>query len=387
MMSRLNKLVLPLTALLIAGGLVFFFVRHKPTAKRQSKKRSVPLVEVIEVTRDSNPRRIFASGVVVPARRSAVASEVNGRIVFVSPNLERGARVKKGEVLARIDARDFRATTASAKAQVRQAELALKLEEGQAAIAKKEWATMSDGDSDSSLVLRQPQLASARAQLDAASATLMRAQTDLSRTVIRAPFDAIVSVDSAEVGQMEGPGTVLTTLVGTDEVWVEINVPVEQAQTLPSDETIKAQIRYQSGKSTLTYAADVLRILGELDIATRTAVVILRVKKPYDGHHDFPLLPGAFVQAEIVGTPINAFSIPRRALQNEEHVFVVDRKNLLRKRDIRVVWRGAENVWIEGLNDGERVLTTNLSFLSDGREVRLAPSKTDAKNSEQAGRK
>lgn len=160
---------------------------------------------------------------------------------------------------------------------------------------------------ESSLVLRQPQLNSVKATIQAAQAALDQAQLNLARTTIRAPFDAHILSQNVTVGSQVSPGDNLGRLVSTDFYWVELTVPVSKLQYLlfPDSEDEKGstvKVRLTSGWPEGTYRTGFLaNQVGALDAQTRLARVMVKVPDPLARKDkDQPeLMIGSFVEAKV----------------------------------------------------------------------------------------
>jgi RND family efflux transporter MFP subunit len=374
---KATKILLPVGVVALGLGIAVAMFVLKPRADRQKPPRPLPAVEVVKLEADEGARTVRVSGTVTAAQSAALSPEVSGRVTFVSPALQRGGRVKKGDVLFRVDSRDYAIGVEQAKAQLAQARMNLKLEESRSDVASREWKLLGKKERESDLALRKPQLANAQAQFAGAEAGLKRAEINLARATVRAPWDAIVQSENVEVGMLAAPGAQLVNLVGTGEVWVNAQVPLASARSLTyadgSDAPSRATVRYRAGGEVDdTYEATAVRLLGEVDRETRSAQVLLSVMKPFDAE-GLPLLPGAFVEVEIDGAPLaGAVRVPRKAVSSGDRVFIVDKDGKLQGRTLRVVWRDRASVWSrEGVVSGERALMTPLPFATDGLKVRV----------------
>ena len=369
---RALKVILPVLIVFAAIAIVAAQFVLKPRAAREPPEKAVPVVDVVRAELSAGARSVISTGTVVAASEASLSSEVTGRVTQVSPNLERGKRVKKGEVLFRVDGRDYRAAVDQAKAQVAQAELALAVENSQAAVAAREWKLLSQkGEND--LALRKPHVANARAQLKSAQAAQLRAELALSRTRVVAPFDARVQREGVELGMLAAPGAQLVQLMATDVVHVQVAVPLAAARTLrfvdDGEDASTAKVRYRAEGLQLAYDARVLRLLPEVDRQTRTAQVLLEVKAPFEA--EFPLLPGAFVEVALAGSSLaGAIKVPRRALVGAATVFV-SKDGHLSERKLEIVWRARDHVWSRtGIAADELVVVTALPYATDGMAVR-----------------
>lgn len=364
--------------------IVAFFVLRKG-ADRQPPQPRVAVVEIQQVQLGNQPVELVASGLVTPSREVTIIPEVSGRIVKQSPSLIPGGRFDKGEVLARIDARDYSLALRQEESRVRQAELELELELGRQGIAVREWEILGDGRTGDEvpLALRKPHLLNAQQSLESARGGLERAQLNLERTVLRAPFHAMILSESLDVGQVVGPTTAAVKLVGTERFWVKVSVPVGRLAALDipgvnGDEGSPATLVQSFGNGDVEYAGQVLRLLGELDAATRTAQLLVAVENPMDGA--MPLLPGSFVEVRVRGREmVNAVAIPRTALEEDERVWVVAPDETLLERRVTIGWRSPTQVIvIAGLEDGDRLVISPLSTPLVGTPVKILPGDAQA---------
>ncbi|WP_373044023.1 efflux RND transporter periplasmic adaptor subunit [Vulgatibacter sp.] len=379
-MKKPLRILLPI--LVVAVGVVFavVLIKTKPAASRERPAPIAPPVDVVEARPSPRPIQVAARGNVQAAQRVILAPELSGRIVHVAPALVPGGRVKKGDVLARIDPRDYRLAIAQQQDALRRAELELELEQGRVDIAAREWEMLGKTKSpeQAALALRKPHLAAAKQAVEAARSALQRARIALERTEIRAPFNAMVVEESAEEGRVVSPGTQIATLVGTDRFWVEVSVPLEQLSVLQipgfnGDEGSPATVRQQLGVSApAERTGAILQLQPELDPQTRTAKLLVGIDDPLgvkDGQ--LPLLVGSFVEVAFTGRVVEqAIALPRTSISDGDKVWVVSDENKLVRRTVRIAWRAENDVVVTGgLEAGERVVVSPLSLPIEGMPV------------------
>ncbi|MCG8423569.1 MAG: efflux RND transporter periplasmic adaptor subunit [Proteobacteria bacterium] len=363
----------------VGGAMAMFAMR--PTSVRGEAVVAVAVVEVVVVNKAAITAEVHASGTVIPAREVVLTPEVNGRVVWQSPNLVPGGRVAKGEVLLRLDPRDYRLAVQQEESRVKQAEIDLTLEQGKQEIARQEWERFGDKQREqrAALALRKPQLAEVEAQLRSARSGFKRARLALERTTVRAPFNALVTSERVETGQLVGPTMQVATLVGTDRFWVIASVPVEHlpALMLRKDGTgsrARVALRLGPARSSVREGR-ALRLAGGLDETTRTARVVIAVERPLDEIDGVPLLTGSYVDIAIEGKPIeDAVELPREALHGDA-VWIVDDESKLARREVRVAWRTLRTVIVTaGLEPSARVVTSPLSLPIAGMLVEITRS-------------
>ena len=197
------KKVIPATILLAGVGVAIALMSTRPKTVAQRTERPAPLVRVLEVTAQDVQLLVSTQGTVVPRTEIHVVPEVSGRVVYLAASFRAGGFFRDGDVLVRIDPREYEAAVATAAADVAQAGVAVAQELAEAEVAVREWKSLGRGPTPP-LVAREPQLAQARARRAAAEAALDRARLDLERTEILAPFDGRVRMESVAPTQNAG---------------------------------------------------------------------------------------------------------------------------------------------------------------------------------------
>ncbi len=360
----------------IGGGIAAAMVLLAPAASSGAIEVPPRAVEVVEVELSEVEAIVRATGTVQAARQVALSPEVSGRVVELDPRLRPGGRFEAGEVMLRVDARDYQTALEADRARLAQVELEVALERQRQRTAEREWALVGGEADGEPLALRRPHLAAAEANLRSAQAAVERSELNVARTRLRAPFNAIVTGQSVEVGQVVGPQGPVATLVGTDEARVVVSVPVERLASLDvpgfgGGEGSPARVRQLDGPP---WTGRVTGLVGQLDQQTRTAQLIVSIPEPLSGER--PLLPGAFVDVELVGRPIGtAARVPRVALTGGDTVWLA-RDGKLARATVEVGWRADEEVYVvSGLSDGDQVILSPLSLPIEGQGVvaRTAP--------------
>jgi RND family efflux transporter MFP subunit len=370
--------------LLVAAGITFVIFSTEPKAKRETAtKQTAMLVDVVRAERGTYRPTIVAMGTVTPARDIVLSPRVDGEIVERAPGFTPGGFVEKGELLLRIDPADYENDVAQRRSELQQAVADLELEQGRQNVAEQDYELFG-GDlagQNEALVLRQPQLNSARARVDAARAVLAQAELELERTSIEAPFDAHVLTREVNLGSQVAPGDRLGRLVGLDEYWVETTVPLSKLRwiSFPEDGGEGAPVRVRNRTAWaegVHREGYVDRQVGVLEEQTRFARVLVTVPDPLaqgPGSADRPpLVIGAFVEARIQAREIeNVVRVDRDHLRQNDTVWI-NEDGQLRIRDAEVVFRDERYAYVaSGLEQGERIVTTNLSTVVDGAKLRV----------------
>lgn len=360
-----------LSICILAFGVLGMVIMIKSASSEERQEPEPTVLTVDTVTVELKPSTVVVqgSGSVRAARILPLSAQVSGVITECAPQLEPGGRFQAGAVLARIDARDYTLAVAQEAARVQQAELDFRLAQERQTAAQREWELLGNTGDAPELASRKPQLEAAQLALESAKAGQERAELNLSRTVLRTPFAAMVQSEDLEEGQLVGPGQPVMTLIGTDEFWVRVSVPAARLDdiVLPDqaqDTQSLATVRYRPAPDkVIERDAIVKRLEATLDAQARTASLLISISDPLKTE-GMPILPGAYVDVDIQGQQReNIARLPDSALINGNTVLIATAENTLEERPVELGWRHGSDVFITaGLSNGEKVITTPISF-------------------------
>tara|TARA_B100001939_G_scaffold315415_1_gene300547 strand:- start:9194 stop:10384 length:1191 start_codon:yes stop_codon:yes gene_type:complete len=354
-------------------------------AKPEPEKKEVVIeprkVRVITARRGAVDLTVESQGTVQPRHMIDLVPEVAGKIDFVSEKFVAGGRFTKGEVILKIDPRDYQAAVYAAEARVAEAEQHLIREQQEAELARQEWEMLGKGE-PTDLVLRKPQLADAEAKLKAARADLDKARLDLERTVIRAPFNGLLTQKLVDLGQFISPGSRLGVYYSTDIL--EVRLPLSNRDLgkldlsrLHEGAPLSVTLTGSQADRESRWKGRIVRTEGVIDTKTRILYVVAELSGEELRAVDTgtPITIGQFVAARIEGRSYgNAIRLPREALRQGNSVLVVDQENKLRTRQVRVLDANRQYVVIDGgLDEGEQVCISQLGIAVDGTLVEAVP--------------
>lgn len=341
------QILLPLVALGASIGAAQGILTMRQPADHTPPPPAPTPVEVVAVRAAEHPAHVRATGTVQPSAQIDLAPQVSGRVASIAEGLTPGSRFQAGDVIARIDERDFQFAVVQAESQVAQARLNLALEEARGQQADREWK-MAGAEGDNPLAQRQPHLEAARRALSAAEASLSQARLALERTRLVAPFDCLVLSESLDVGQLVGPATPVARLIGTGRFRVRVAVPVHEMGLIriPGINAEEGSIAHVTQPladgSSLKMEGRVMKALGELDAETRTAGVLVAVDNPLDAP-GLPILPNAFVEVIIDGHSSQpTWEVPRQALVEGRYVWTASAEDKLVRREVSSSWGSPE---------------------------------------------
>lgn len=373
----INAVVFTLMIALGVGG-YSFFMGSKPKVAKKAPVKKVTTVKVIRLEKGSVPMQIKGTGTVIPARKVELKPEVSGNVAWTASQFAAGGIIKKGDVILRIDTRDYDIALRKSQSSLATAKAELMLEEGQQRVAREGIRLLDESKSSAkystALALREPQLMKAKAELEKAKADVQLAKLNLARCVLRAPFDVMIQETGVNLGSRVTTSTTVATLVAIDEYWVETAVPVDRLEHLGlSRNGITATVVRQGGIS--KWDGEVLRLTGTLTESTRLARVVVAVKDPRgleSQKFTMPLMLGDYVDVTIEGNTIqSAYKIPQNLVHNDNEIWVYEDGELV-IRKITIVWKSQDTVYaLNGISESDAVVASNLSDAYAGMSLAL----------------
>lgn len=393
--------ILVAAAILVGAAAAYRYqIKTSPRLSRKKPPTQARLVQVIGIEKADCVTTVAAMGSVMPAQQVTLRPQITGQIVEISEDVIPGGFVEAGQKLFAIDERDYEILVEQRQSDVARTLKDLKVEQGNQAVARREYELLGEvvGEEDRELVLREPQLASAEAAYRSAQATLEKARLDLSRCTITAPFNAIVQEKLVDLGGTVSLSSNLVTLVGTDEAWIELKVPLGKLKwiSIPrsngdrgSEVKIYDPLAWGRDRSR---AGRVLCLAGELEPQGLLTRLLVNVDDPFclkPENRDQPqILIGSFVSAEIQGRTLEAvFPIARSYYRDGDTVWIMDEADQLEIRPVEVVFREPGHVYVsEGLAEDERLVVTDIAAPVAGMPLRVADVADVAEGAEQEAR-
>jgi len=290
-------------------------------------------------------RYISVYGRSAPVRTVEVNAETSGRVVSIG--VERGQRVKKGEVIARLDLRDRQARLEQAKASVNE----------YAANYKAQLELKSSG------YVSEAQIAEIIAKLEGAKVELVRAKLDLDYMVIRAPFDGVLESREVEIGDFVRAGDAIATVVDNTRLIVTATLSEQDAQHVSvGDDATAILVTGQEVSGKIRYIAPVA------DLATRTFAVELEVPNP-----DGSLPAGVTSEIRIAGGTVMAHRISPSLLnldtEGEIGIKVVDDEDKVIFYPVEIARSQTNGIWVSGLPETARIITVGQGYVLPGQRV------------------
>ncbi|PRE39650.1 efflux RND transporter periplasmic adaptor subunit [Burkholderia multivorans] len=351
-----------------------------------------PTVDTTAVTSAypyQNDTQLNATGYVVPQRKAAVASKGQGRVEWLG--VLEGTRVKKDEIIARLESRDVEASLAQALAQVKVARANLGVQQAElkdaeialrrtAALAPRGAVPAAQLDTDTARVNKaRASVNSGEAAVASAEANARAAQVAVDQTVIRAPFDGIVLAKHANVGDNITPFSsasdskgAVVTIADMDTLEVEADVAESNIAKIRAGQPCEIQL---DALPDMRFAGRVSRIVPTVDRSKATVLVKVRFVD-----RDDRVLPDMSAKIAFLSKPVSAQDRqPVTAVQASAVVERGGRPVVFALQDDTVhavpVARGArigELVAVRGVKPGDTVVLAPGAALKDGAKVTVA---------------
>lgn len=311
------------------------------------------------------PELLTANGSIAAWQDASVGTEIGGlRLVEVAVNV--GDRVRRGQVLARMQRDTVEAELAQARANLTEAEASLTEARANADRARKIENSGAFSAQQVDRYLTGEAAAAARVEVMKAAlkaATLRQAQTE-----IRAPDDGTISARSATLGAVLQAGEELFRLIRQDRLEWRAEVPATALTRLHPGQ--QAQVFVAGSEAPIPAR---LRVIGPtVDAQTRNALVYADLGARGEAR------PGMFARGEIALGTTRVLALPQGAVLLRDgfaYVFQLDDAQRVTQRKVTLGRRvGDEVAILEGLAANVRVVATGVAFLADGDQVRLAPA-------------
>jgi len=351
-------------ALAVAGGIWYYASRDGDSAVPAAGGanggnggfgafggQEVPVVTVEPVRRERFTETIEAIGTALANESVTLAAKVTDTVSAV--NFDDGDYVEAGQILVQLTNREDEALLAEAEAN---------LEDAQAQLRRVEELAEQGLAPRSELDVARNREAAAKARLDSVVARL-------ADRLIRAPFSGVLGFRQVSPGTLVQPNTTITTLDDISTIKLDFTIPEKFIGDVQPGATVIARSVSYPGRD----FEGVVRTVGSrIDPVTRA--VSVRAHIP---NEDAALRPGMLLTVELASRERSALVVPEGAvfqIQDRAYVFRVDGERIARQQQIRLGARryGIVEV-VEGLEEGELVVSEGIVKLRDGSRVRFSP--------------
>lgn len=326
---------------------------------------------------------VEATGSFVAIEDSQVAPEASGRIVETLVDV--GQVVRRGQPIARIEDASLKLRLDEAHAAVARAEANLRLAQSEdqlAATMSQRLATLLKSGHVSRTLADEATtraetstqaVSTARATLAQAQAQLALAERAVADVVVTAPFEGTVSARHVSPGEYVQPSTPVVTIVKVDPLRLLLSIPAVRAAQVRRGLRVESRVDAYPGQ---TFSGEITAVNPVIAAESRSFLAEVSVPNP-----DHRLKPGMFAVATIdQGRTTRRLLVPRAAAvedvnTNSWRVFVIDDESRARLRVVQLASRQSGDVLrlLGGVEEGERVATSNLGALYDSALVSIEP--------------
>ena len=375
---RLWKILLGTAAVIfVAAGTFVYSNRGAPTAAAAPSGPPAMPVPVASVIKKTIPVYLDYSARTESIREVSLQAKIAGYIE--SQPAADGVDVREGDLLYKIDERDYRAALDQAKAQAQRNVAALSYARSNFnrgdELVKTGFLAKDNYDQ------RASTLGQSEASVAMDNAAIRTAEINLAYTDIRAPFRGRLGRNRAPVGTLVGgAGSTLNTLVQLDPLYVTFNPSERDLATIETARTARKVVAKVSlpDDSSMTYSGELSFIDNGVDRATGTITARATVPNP-----KFTLLPGQYVRVRLhVRDEANALLVPQTALGSSQlgkYVYVVGADGKAEQKLVSLGPTDGDAVSVTGLSENDRVITGNLQKIGPGSPVApIAPKEETA---------
>ena len=409
--------------ILIGVAVLVWMVRSQEAPQTAERDEIARTVRVVEARKIALIPKAIGYGPVEPAQIWDAVAQVAGRVVSVHPQLHDGEILDAGTELLRIDPADYELALSEARAQLAElaveqsnAEASLAIEERGLRLAEEELqrlrtlaerGTASQSDVDqaerTALNLRtavqnlRNTLTLIPAQREVLQSQVSRAELNLERTLITAPFDLRVANLTIEADQYVGVGQTLFEGDSVNRVEIQAQVPMASLRRLfiergpidldsigldptrltaelPRRIGLTATVRLDLGGPIAEWPAEFVRFDDAIDPETRTMGVVVAVDRPFEkvipGQRP-PLSKGMFVQVELCASSQRPMIVLPRSAVRDGLVFVVDSEQRLERRPVEIAFAQDDVAAIAtGVDAGEQIVLSDLVPAVSGMRLR-----------------
>jgi len=383
--SRKKKILTAVTALILSASI---FTGCGENKQQQAQQAPAQQVKVMKVIQRNTPLTSEYAGQLVGIEEVKVQSKVSGNVV--DKFFRGGEYVEAGQLLFKIDSRQYESAVLRAQADLAQAESVLQQSLAtynnsvidlqrdeqlfkEAAIAEQVVSTQA-----AQVRANEATCAANEAAIYACQAALKTAQENLADTEIYAPMSGKLGIDDVAIGTFATPGTTtLVTIGSVDPIFAQFSISEAEYLkfiTMQSNQTdrnpLSVTITLTDGKQ---YPYEGRIVETDRELANNTGSLMMKAVFPNPGG---ALIPGMFARVQLSGETIpNAILVPQRSVQQllgKSFVMVVGKDNKSEARNIEIAQQvGSYYVVTGGVTPQDTVVVEGLTNLREGVDLAM----------------
>lgn len=368
-MNKTVKSILIAAAVLLgAFGLSMAIPESESKTTRNGKELAAVPVEVFKPQLSTVQNHLKLSGKLKARDRFEIYAQVEGALLYSANKFREGTTYRKGQTLLAIDQNEFRNNLLSQKSDyITRITGILPDLKADFPGSYPTWKNyVSTVDIRSSLPAlpestnEQEKFFLTGKGIYSAFFAIKSGEEKLGKYTISAPYDGIVTKSAVDAGMAVRPGSNLGTYVSTDHYELEVTIPAEKIQEI--NKGMKAVLHSSDMEG--SWEAEIVRISGAMDERSQSVKVFLSTEGE-------ALKEGMFLVCNIALKPFeNAMSVPRKLLDHQNRIFVVQ-DGQLQQQKVEVLSTNGEVAVISGLGQGATLLKTVVKSAYHGMPVSI----------------
>lgn len=359
-----GTVIVAFIALIISTGIVV----TAPTQALSEQAEKVLSVSVVKVSPQEFTPMYQAFGKTESPHQLSLSAQVEGEVIYVNKAFTEGGQLRKGEIIYQIDSSDYLNKYNQRVSELKIAQANLQLELGEQKVARNEYQQIRKQFSkenivlQKSLMLRTPQLETAKANITIAQGNVNLAEKDLQRCKVISNGDYTILSKAIYQGSFVNKGDNLGELAQLSTLRVSLAVPSDIATMLKINQQVNV-----SSKNNSKHHAKISHISPNLHEKSQLQQIYLTIE-----NQNKSFILGEFITADLNLTRHkNILKVPLSALDNDT-IWVVDKENKLSSITATVVWQGKDYAIIENnLSDEDSIVSSKVSGARNGMNTTI----------------
>lgn len=353
---------------ILLGSLVFqsWSSKKKSTVSDDPIKEKVALVTTGRFDAKDTKTQINLDGRLVAYEKIDIAAEASGRLISTGTSWNKGSYFKKGDLLFQLDQQDQKlslyAQRSSLLNAVTQIMPNLKFDYP---TAFQKWKSYLDDFDIERTTKKFPEIGSPEEKYFIAGKNLYNlyysiksAEDRMQDYNIYAPFSGVFLSISAFPGALASPGVALARIMNTSKYELETPVSMSDYDLIKRGQTVNLK----SDDTGASYTGTISRVSSQIDQMTQSIPVFVRVSGR-------GLKDGMYLKGALNGSVINdVFELPKSAVINQNTIYVIQ-DSIITEKQVKVVQRGENEVFIQGVSPSDEIITRGLNSLSPGQKA------------------
>ena len=356
--------------LLIIGIFISNLIIELNKTEPTYNNNSLTSVYIEVVKNGSNKIEIERNGKLKSSNRISIISEVQGtKKKNRNKSFKEGVSFKKGETLIEINSSEFNSTVKQSRSELKNLIASvlpdIKIDYNE---NFNEWKSYFDNLSVEIPISKIPNSSSEKENLflvgrglESAYYKVKNLEERLSKYKMKAPFDGVLVKGNISDGAFIVPNQILGEFIDPNNFEVGVNIPVNLIEKIKLNQSVS--IISNDNKNTII--GKIKRINQKVDEMTQTIKIFIEFNNKN-------LFEGKFVEVKIpMGIIPNSQIISRSLLINDNYVFIANEDDKISKINVTPLFYNKENVIVTGINDGTRLITSNVSDIYEGMKIKV----------------